>query len=161
MTTKAANAAVATHPAIKPANILTDIFFIIFDFPGRGWNLPERRFQRLRISFWIGLCCLLFRRAARLEVCQHVRVGSSRCHCGRAACCASRAKPAATAAKPAATAATTATATTTATAGTVTAVTKVAKAAATISSGVVSPSIATCGELAVNVRCLAERIIAG
>ena len=40
-------AEVANHPAIKPANNIGDMIFIVLDSPGRGWIFAGAPFQRL------------------------------------------------------------------------------------------------------------------
>jgi hypothetical protein len=78
MAIKPANKAVASHPAMKPANIIGDVFFIVLDSPGRGWKLPERPFQRLRyVNQGKSYSWSLLGIALRLKSRQHGRVGSS------------------------------------------------------------------------------------
>jgi hypothetical protein len=88
MAIKPATKAVANHPAIKPANSMGDIFFIVMDSPGRGWILARTPFSKVAVlKLRESLSRLLFRGALSLESGQHGRVGSSRrgcgCDCGR------------------------------------------------------------------------------
>jgi hypothetical protein len=65
---KPANKAVPSHPAIKPANNLGDMFFIIWILLGAAGFLPERLLQRLRNVNWgKSFAWLLFCGALLLE----------------------------------------------------------------------------------------------